>query len=120
MRRYTQLTQEQRYQIYALMKAEHSQTGIAAIGGGCDGADRTVPGVAGKHRKAGAGLIGDGPTFSARIVTIDIVFSTERQADNTAGIVADGSKTELYRMGSHDNFSGAADIDGDPENRFNI
>lgn len=33
MRPYTQLTQEQRYQIYALMKAEHSQTEIAAIVG---------------------------------------------------------------------------------------
>ncbi|MCW8128664.1 IS30 family transposase [Microbulbifer halophilus] len=31
MKRYTQLTQEQRYQIYASMKAEHSQTEIAAI-----------------------------------------------------------------------------------------
>ena len=28
---YTQLTQEQRYQIYALLKIEHSQTKIAAI-----------------------------------------------------------------------------------------
>lgn len=33
MRVYTQLTQEQRYQIYALMKAEHKQTEIAAIVG---------------------------------------------------------------------------------------
>lgn len=31
MRRYTQLTQEQRYQIHALMKARHSQTEIALI-----------------------------------------------------------------------------------------
>ena len=28
---YTQLTQEQRYQIYALLKTEHSQTGIAVV-----------------------------------------------------------------------------------------
>jgi IS30 family transposase len=28
---YTQLTQEQRYQIYALLKTGHSQTDIAAI-----------------------------------------------------------------------------------------
>lgn len=33
MRVYTQLTQEQRYQIYALMKAEHKQAEIAAIVG---------------------------------------------------------------------------------------
>lgn len=33
MRVYTQLTQEQRYQIYALMKADHSQTEIADIVG---------------------------------------------------------------------------------------
>lgn len=33
MRVYTQLTQEQRYQIYALMKAEHNQAEIAAIVG---------------------------------------------------------------------------------------
>jgi len=33
MRIYTQLTQEQRYQIYALMKAEHSQAEIAEIVG---------------------------------------------------------------------------------------
>lgn len=33
MRVYTQLTQEQRYQIYALMKAEHNQSEIAAIVG---------------------------------------------------------------------------------------
>ena len=33
MRVYTQLTQEQRYQIYALMKAEHKQVEIAAIVG---------------------------------------------------------------------------------------
>jgi len=33
MRRYTQLTQEQRYQIYALMNAEHSQIEIARIVG---------------------------------------------------------------------------------------
>lgn len=33
MRHYTQLTQEQRYQIYALMKASHSQTEIAKIVG---------------------------------------------------------------------------------------
>lgn len=33
MRVYTQLTQEQRYQIHALMKAEHSQTEIAKIVG---------------------------------------------------------------------------------------
>jgi IS30 family transposase len=33
MRIYAQLTQEQRYQIYALMKAEHSQTEIAKIVG---------------------------------------------------------------------------------------
>ena len=33
MTTYTQLTQEQRYQIYALMKAEHNQTEIAAIVG---------------------------------------------------------------------------------------
>ncbi len=31
MKRYTQLTQEQRYQIQALMKAKHNQTEIAAI-----------------------------------------------------------------------------------------
>ncbi len=31
MRTYTQLTQEQRYQIYALMKAEHNQTEIARL-----------------------------------------------------------------------------------------
>ncbi len=29
MRHYTQLTEHQRYQIYALMKAEHNQTEIA-------------------------------------------------------------------------------------------
>ena len=28
---YTQLTQEQRYQIYALLKTEHSQTEIASV-----------------------------------------------------------------------------------------
>ena len=28
---YTQLTQEQRYQIYALLKTEHSQTKIATV-----------------------------------------------------------------------------------------
>jgi IS30 family transposase len=28
---YTQLTQEQRYQIYALLKTEHSQTKIASV-----------------------------------------------------------------------------------------
>ena len=33
MRVYTQLTQEQRYQIYALMKADHSQAEIAEIVG---------------------------------------------------------------------------------------
>lgn len=33
MRIYAQLTQEQRYQIYALMKAEHSQAEIAKIVG---------------------------------------------------------------------------------------
>lgn len=33
MRHYTQLTQEQRYQIYALMKAKHSQAEIASIVG---------------------------------------------------------------------------------------
>ncbi|VAW81477.1 hypothetical protein MNBD_GAMMA12-2227 [hydrothermal vent metagenome] len=31
MRGYTQLTREQRYQIYALMKAEHNQVAIATI-----------------------------------------------------------------------------------------
>lgn len=31
MKRYTQLTHEQRYQIYILMKAEHNQTEIAAV-----------------------------------------------------------------------------------------
>ena len=31
MRQYTQLTQEQRYQIYALMKAGHNQTETARI-----------------------------------------------------------------------------------------
>ena len=33
MQRYTQLTSEQRYQIYALLKTEHTQTGIAGIVG---------------------------------------------------------------------------------------
>jgi transposase, IS30 family len=31
MRIYTQLTQEQRYQIYALLKAGHNQTEIASL-----------------------------------------------------------------------------------------
>ena len=31
MRHYTQLTEHQRYQIYALMKAGHTQTEIAAL-----------------------------------------------------------------------------------------
>ena len=31
MRGYTQLVHEQRYQIYALMKADHTQTEIAEI-----------------------------------------------------------------------------------------
>jgi IS30 family transposase len=33
MRHYTQLTQEQRYQIHALMKARHNQTELALIVG---------------------------------------------------------------------------------------
>jgi len=32
MRTYTQLTQEQRYQVYALLKMGHNQTEIATVG----------------------------------------------------------------------------------------
>lgn len=59
MRRYTQLTEEQRYQIYILMKASHTQSEVAKL----LGADKSTMS---RERRRNTGLRGYRPQQAQR------------------------------------------------------